>query len=44
MQRMHAELVGLRKQYDVPENVKQDLETVDRHYHSEAIREKALGK
>lgn len=44
VKRMHAELVALRNQYDVPQNVKKDLETVDRRYHSEEIRRKALEK
>ncbi len=40
VKRMHAKLDALRKQYAVPENRKQDLESVDRHYHSAEQRKK----
>jgi len=42
VKRMGTELEQLRSQYEVPANVKQDLENVDRHYHSAEIRKKAL--
>ena len=42
VKRMHRELDALRRQYDVPENVKQDLDNVDRHYHSDEQRKQAL--
>lgn len=44
VKRMHRELEMLRGQYRVPKNIKQDLDNVDRHYHSEEIRKKALNK
>ena len=44
VKRMHRELADLRKQYDVPINVKQDLENVDRHYHSAEQRTAAEKK
>ncbi|MFT5126727.1 MAG: arylsulfatase A-like enzyme [Rhodothermales bacterium] len=40
--RMHQELDGLRRQYDVPKNEKQDLENVERRYHSSEQRKRAL--
>jgi len=44
VKRMHRELEDLRARYDVPENVKQDLETVDRHYHSDEQRKRARAR
>jgi arylsulfatase A-like enzyme len=39
---MHCKLDDLRRQYKVPENVKQDLDNVDRSYHSAEQRKRAL--
>ncbi len=39
---MREELEQLRHDYDVPENVKQDLENVNRRYHSEEQRERFM--
>jgi arylsulfatase A-like enzyme len=39
---MHRKLDDLREQYELPENELQDLDTVDRHYHSEERRKSAL--
>jgi arylsulfatase A-like enzyme len=44
VKRMHAKLEQLRKQYDLPENEIQDLNNVDRHYHSDEQRKRALEK
>ena len=38
---MHRRLQELRKQYEVPENVKQNLDNVDRSYHSAEQRKRA---
>ena len=40
--RLKEELHRLRAQYEVPENEKQDLTNVDRHYHSESIRARGI--
>ena len=42
--RMHGLLKNLRTQYDLPENVKQDLSTVNRRYHSVEQRKAALAR
>ena len=42
VKRMHKELKRLRKELKVPENKKQDLSNVDMHYHSDAMRKRAL--
>jgi arylsulfatase A-like enzyme len=42
VKRMQRELAASRKQYQLPENVKQDLAHVDRRYHSEEQRKQAL--
>jgi len=42
VQQMHRKLDRLRKQYDVPKNVPQDLNNVDRHYHSSETRKAVL--
>ena len=40
--RLKKELQRLRERYEVPENEKQDLTNVDRHYHSESIRARGI--
>lgn len=42
--RMHAELEGLREQHEVPATELQDLENVDRKYHSEEILKRGLAR
>ena len=42
VKRLKGELERLRVEYDVPENVKQDLSNIDMHYHSEEIRKRGL--
>lgn len=42
IKRMRGELDASRKQYLVPENVKQDLTNIDRKYHSEEIRRRGI--
>jgi arylsulfatase A-like enzyme len=42
IERMHAELNELQNQYQVPENKPQSLENVDRYFHSEEQRKRAL--
>ncbi len=39
--RMHKELEALREKYQVPPNVKMDMNNVDMHYHSDWIRAQA---
>ncbi len=41
---LHEELDSLRDQYEVPENEKQDLTNVDRHYHSDSIRARGIAR
>jgi arylsulfatase A-like enzyme len=41
---MHQKLAALRTQYDLPKNVKQDLQKVDRRYHSSEQRKRALAR
>jgi arylsulfatase A-like enzyme len=43
-QRLRAELANLRKQFQVPENIKQDLSNVDMHYHSAEIRKRGIAR
>jgi len=44
VKRVHRKLEELRKQYDVPENVRQDLTDVDMSFHSEVMRKRAIGR
>ncbi len=44
VKRMHAKLNQLREQYDLPENEIQDLNNIDRSYHSDEQRKRALEK
>ena len=39
---LHARLQERREEFQVPENVKQDLTNIDRKYHSEEIRKRGL--
>lgn len=41
---MHLKLEKSRERYAVPENEVQDLENVDRHYHSDEMRKKAQAR
>ena len=43
-QRLKTELASLRKEFQVPENVKQALTNVNMHYHSEEIRKRGIAR
>ena len=42
--RLSKELTNLRKQFQVPENIKQDITDVNMHYHSEEIRKRGVAR
>jgi len=42
VKRLHAELDKLRTEYEVPANELKDLSNLNRHYHSDSIRERGL--
>jgi len=41
---MHGDLEARSDEFEEPENVKQDLTNIDRKYHSDEIRKRAMGE